>query len=870
MKSITGAILLSCWLIVPSVLGTDRIVIGGLESLDPFDDKEHYSVLLALSGGGARGLAAIGILKAFEEKGIEVAAVAGTSMGGIVGGLYAAGYSPDELISIVHNTAFGRLFTNTPARKTMFLTQRQERGRHLLSVRFDGLAPIIPQALTAGQRLTSLLTTLTTKANYHCNGDFNKLPIPFKTISTDIVTGREVILDSGSLAEAMRAAMAFPLAFTGLEKDGQVLMDGGMVTPIPVELVRQMCDSVSFVVAVNTTSLLLPKDELVTPVDIASQVTTIMTADKLAGQLQQADFVITPPIDDFGSMDFKLKDTLIEIGYQAGKVAADSIIGLLRQERNGTRYTVVQVEVSSSAQTLEDGIRSRLIGQTVNRTELISILKSLTVELSLFRLEGSLTPLNNADNGPKKMLLTITAYPYFLLSDIQFTFVGNTIYDDTMLAQQFKLGDTILTPRTLQQGLDRILNLYYADDFDLVGIRNVAIALNHTEITIVLDEAIIKRIDVEENERTKDWFVRSLFPLKVGQPYSTSGAARGIANIFGTDLFHRVIVDLAPYRSGAIVKIRVEEKKYRQLRLGWHWDDEYQSEELLELLDDNIGGMGLELLLHACYGRDRQRYFAGFKADRILSTYLTGRMRVYHHRLDRHLYAKDGSRADERRENKTGAELRLGQQIARLGTVTAGLTVEEVEYKHSDDRDTEKFGLRIIKIESLVETFNRVPFPETGKKHLFELQFAGKYLGGEVEFTRFFTSLEAYFPLGKHLNYHPKLSVGLSRSGLPPSEKFYLGGMHSFVGFRTEQLSGDKLLVLTNELRLKLPLRLYLTARYDMGDVYTATDQIKLRNVRHGVGLFLALDSPLGPFEFGYGVADSDTDRFYLNIGYSF
>ena len=870
MKSIIAIILLICCLAVAPVGGMDRIVIGGLEGLDPLDTTEHYSVSVALSGGGARGLAAIGILKAFEEKGIDVAAIAGTSMGGIVGGLYAAGYSPDELISITHNLAFGQLLTNTPARKTMFLTQREERERHLISVRFDGLMPVIPQGLTAGQRLTSLLTTLTTKANYHCAGDFSKLPIPFKTISTDIITGHEVIHERGSLAEAMRATLGFPLAFTGLEKDGQLLMDGGMVMPIPVELVRKMCDSVTFVVAVNTTSPLLSKDELVTPVDIASQVTSIMTADKLAAQLRVADFAMEPPIDDFGLMDFKFRDTLIEIGYQTGKAAADSIVRLLRQQRQGMKYTMAQVEADSSASTVGDAVRKRLLGKTINRTQLVGTLKSVVIDLNLFQLEVEPTLLGISPKGTKEVLLSIRAQPNLRLSDIRFIFVGNTIYDDTVLTARFNFSDTFLTPRLLQQGLDSIVNLYKTDGFDLAGITEVAIDPGQNRITVVIDEAIINRIDIVENERTKDWFVRSHFPLKVGQPYSTSRASQGIANIYGTDLFNRVMVDLAPYREGAIVKIRVEEKKHRQLRLGWHWDDEYKSEEFIEILDDNIGGIGLQLLFHARFARDRQEYFTSFKADRIFKTYLTSKVCVYRRQLDRHLFDKEGSRTGERAEVKTGVELRLGQQIARLGVVTAGFTVEEVEYKHPDENVTEQFGLRIFRIQSVVETFNRVPFTETGKKHLFELRFVGKFLGGEVEFTRFFTSVEAYFALGKRLNYHPKVALGLSRSGLPVSEKFYLGGMRSFVGFRTHQLSGDKVFVLSNELRMKLPLRLYLTGRYDIGEVYTATDQIKLRNLRHGVGIFLALDSPIGPLEFGYGVADTDEERFYFNVGYSF
>ncbi|MEW5995634.1 MAG: patatin-like phospholipase family protein, partial [Candidatus Zixiibacteriota bacterium] len=144
MKSRILIILLLAVLITRDLLAHERVVIGGLDGLDPDDTREHYAVLLALSGGGARGLATIGLLKAFEEKGIDVAAVAGVSMGGIVGGLYAAGYTPEELETLVRDINFDELFSNAPKRTSMFLTQREERERHLMSVRFDGVVPVIP------------------------------------------------------------------------------------------------------------------------------------------------------------------------------------------------------------------------------------------------------------------------------------------------------------------------------------------------------------------------------------------------------------------------------------------------------------------------------------------------------------------------------------------------------------------------------------------------------------------------------------------------------------------------------------------------------------------------------------------------------
>ncbi len=866
MKSLFAYTVVAVMLLSGIAGASDTLLIGGLDGLDLYDDRETYSVSLALSGGGARGLSVIGLLKAFEEKSVKVCAIAGTSMGGIIGGLYASGYTPDELDSVVVGLSFGELFSNSPSRKTMLLTRRQESDRHLLSIRFDGLRPVIPRALTAGQKLTSLITDLTTRANYQCGANFSRLPIPFKTISTDIVSGTEVVLDTGSLADAMRATMAFPLAFTGLESEDQVLMDGGMVTPIPVELVRKMCDTVDVVVAVNTASKLMSKEDLVTPVDIANQVTSIMTADQLARQLESADYVIEPPIDDFVSSDFRFKDSLIRIGYLHGLIAADSIISLTEHRRQSDSMFISGVEVNSLSESNSSAIRERLTGRTMSRRELVSQLKSLARELNLFRLAVRNTQIESTGVSPGKVSLHISGFENFRLSETWLRFSGNTVFESPVLARELFTDDSLITPHSLKRGLEQITALYEASGFDLVNVKNVQIDPENRTIDIEIDEAVIERIDVEQNELTKDWYIRSYFTLEAGQPYSTAQASRGVANIYGTDLFDRVTVRVLPSDSGAVVKIGVEEKKSYQLRLGWHWDDEYRSEQFIELLDDNVGGIGLQYLLHARYAQERQNYYATFKTDRILNTYLTSRINFFHRRIDRSIYLDD-IEIGERKERKTGFDLIFGQQIARFGTVSVGFTLQEIEYANTDTGIKRKFGLRIVKFESLLENFDRLPFPNTGNRHVLQLQLAGKYIGGDDEFTRFYASFETYFPIGQYVNYHPHVALGVSRSGLPPSEQFFLGGLHSFVGFRTHQLAGDKMFILSNEIRVKLPLMLYLIGRHDMGEVYVSSDQIKLRNLRHGVGLSLALDSPIGPFEFGYGIVNSDIDQFYVNIG---
>ncbi|MDX9858848.1 MAG: patatin-like phospholipase family protein [candidate division Zixibacteria bacterium] len=850
----------------------ERVRLGGLDGLDPLGDSTDYPVLLALSGGGARGLAAIGVLKAFEEKNLTIRGIAGTSMGGIVGGLYACGYTPDELADTVGAFDFSEVFSNQPARSTMFQTRRADRDRHLVTIRFDGITPYIPQGLTTGQKLTALFTRLTTKANYLAGGDFSRFVVPFVTVSTDVVSGELVPLRGGSLSDAMRATMAFPLAFTGVETDGRLLMDGGMLAPVPVDLARALVDSVSFVVAVNTTSPLVGKDDLTTPVDIAGQVTSIMTADQLRDQLSRASYVVTPAIESYSSSDFDSKDSLIALGYRAGLSAADSIIALQEAQHRARLVRIHAVRVAGVDRFHADRLHAELIDRLMSRRELIAHLRSFYREVEPFQIEAIIRDavLDEGMSSDHAVDVEIVVEPALPRERVTVTFDNNAIYDDSTLTSLMRLSDGDISARDLRAGIDSIRAQYRRDGYDFADIRTISYNRDSARVTIAVDEAIIRRIDVENNSRSRDWLIRSYFPFRVGQPYSTSGAAQGVSNLYGTDLFDRVSVDLIPYRGGAIVKIQVVEKRYTQLRVGWHWVDEYQSEEFFELRDDNLYGVGLEALAHARVGKDRWQYFVKGKLDRIFFTYMTAQTRLFYERIDRSLFSSRGVELGEREEERWGGEFTIGQQIARLGTVTAGLTTEAIRWYDKVEDAGNRMSLRSLTLESRVENLDHVPFPTSGNQHHFKLQLTGEVFGGDVEFTKYYSSLESYWTFGTALTVHPRVAIGLSRTGMPPPEKFYVGGAQSFVGYHTDELSGDKVFLFNQEVRLNLPLNLYAIARFDIGDVYSSTDQIKLRNLRHGYGAFAAYSSPLGPIEFGYGRADDDVDQFYFNAGFAF
>ena len=199
----------------------------------------HPRVAVVLSGGGAKGVAHISALKVIEEVGIPVDYVVGTSMGSIIGGLYAIGYSPTQLDSLVRSQDWEWLLSDKPKRDYRTLTEQENEVRYILSVPMTRKGSLLkPESLARGQNIGDMFAALT--IGFHDSIDFRRLPVPFACIATDITDGSEVILNRGVLAEAMRASMAIPGVFSPVRKDGMILVDGGLVNNFPVDVARNM------------------------------------------------------------------------------------------------------------------------------------------------------------------------------------------------------------------------------------------------------------------------------------------------------------------------------------------------------------------------------------------------------------------------------------------------------------------------------------------------------------------------------------------------------------------------------------------------------------------------------------------------------
>ncbi|MBN1894063.1 patatin-like phospholipase family protein, partial [bacterium] len=230
-------------------------------------EQDRPKIGLVLSGGGARGFAHIAVLKMLDSLEIPVDYITGTSMGGIAGALYAIGYSGVELERLSFRTDWIEIFTDQSPRHLMPFFQKRETGRYQVEFGISGLLPNAPSGLIYGQKVSLLFSGLTFP--YERVDDFDRLPCPFRCVAVDLVTGNPVVLGSGSLSKAMRATMAIPTIFSPVEYGASLLIDGGVLNNLPVDVVRSM--GAGIVIAVDVGPTLLARKELNTAFDVLEQ-----------------------------------------------------------------------------------------------------------------------------------------------------------------------------------------------------------------------------------------------------------------------------------------------------------------------------------------------------------------------------------------------------------------------------------------------------------------------------------------------------------------------------------------------------------------------------------------------------------------------
>jgi NTE family protein len=269
---------------------------------------------LTLSGGGAKGLAHIGILEAIDSAGLRVDCITGTSMGSIIGSLYAAGYSGKEIERIARDIDWNFLFSGKPSIRNVSIDEKAEFDNYAIEVPFENGKFKIKTGIIEGQEIWLKFQELFLPV-YDIK-DFSKFSIPFKCVATDISTGKAVVLDQGELVTAIRASMALPSIFTPIDYKDTKLVDGGVVRNFPVSDVKAM--GADYIIGVNLSQGLLKAKELTTAIDILYQIGFYKDADDFEHQLKLCNLLIQPRVEKFSAAAFSGADSIIVIGKQTG------------------------------------------------------------------------------------------------------------------------------------------------------------------------------------------------------------------------------------------------------------------------------------------------------------------------------------------------------------------------------------------------------------------------------------------------------------------------------------------------------------------------------------------------------------------------
>jgi predicted acylesterase/phospholipase RssA len=811
------------------------LCFGRLASAQP-SDTQHMDlrpgVSLVLSGGGPQGFSHIGVLDVLDSAHVPINLIVGTSIGAAIGGLYAAGYTPDELSDFAERTDWTDVLDlNGDTHREERRLSQKDAVQGVLSLRFTGFfEPVIPQALSSGQRLTMLLNSMIIKAPGGVAQDFlHDLRVPFIAIATDIVKGERRLLTHGDLTEAIRASVTLPFRFDPLSTDTSILMDGGLLANIPTDVAHDA--GAPIIVVSNATSKLRTRDELQTPWDVADQVISLMMERQYAASLKLADVVIrsdaTVTANDYSSIA-----SSIEAGRVAARNALPDILRKLHALQPSTNETalphdtllpVLQAIVVHSTVTLPDSVLDR--ARNLRGLPLLAGPGEQAIENSIvewYRNSGySLAHIDSVTSDGSTGTLTL--------------------FMDEGHIESIKIqGNGFIHP-------DLILRELPFSRQDVFRAADAERALENLSATGLFDYATI----------------RVYYDSAVSDPHTAS-----------------VLVTVQPRASNVI-------------RLGVLADNDFGAQFSTELANENLLGTGLMVSLRGGLGPASRYASLTTDAPRLFRSSATLLAEIYTGYKDIPKYdlvtvIHEGklvsTQQDIVRESRDlGIRLRAGGQLGRLGALLAEVRRESQQWYSLRDSDKSRDRLQVTTLRGQVALDSRDDrdYPHTGSYASGFIESGIRAFGGEAAFTKLYGEVEQAIPLSRLHTLTPALSAGYGDL-LPRLEQFSLGGMESFYGLQQYELRGGQIATASLTYQIAIPHVLFfptfVSIRYDLGAIWPQPEAIKFETLLHGVGAQVGLRTPFGLARFALGEAFRfTTDQnhpialtnpaFYFSIG---
>lgn len=855
---------------------------AGLRIAVPLERKNQPRIGLALAGGGAKATAAIGVLKVLAKEGIPVAAIAGTSMGAGIGSLYAAGYSPEEIERIFISADWNDLYRDTPARS--FLTQEQKTAgsRHLLTFTFHGGRFIPPSGLTAAQKLTNLWMVKTLAASFEADLDFDKLRVPFRAVATDIETGEVVVLDHGLLHEAARASAAIPGVFQPVELEGRLLVDGGLVNNLPVDVARSM--GVDIVIAVDTSKKLEKRDHLTSAMDILSQSISVEVRRMSELQAAQADLVIAPITTDYTFTDFPAIGNIIIKGEEAAQAALPSLRELLRSKTPGeqavSHFHITDLVIRGNDTIPDAAIRTAMAPVLAPR-EATDIDLNAALE-AVFNLGGFSQASLRIQRQQDRDAAWLDVRENPVVKAIVCS--GNTIVStaELLAALTWQIGRPLNDVR-LGSELGRIEERYRTNGYLLARVAHVGMKPDGHTLELVLYEGRVDSISLAGQKETRPSLIRREIKTKVNKPLNLDTIAYDIQHLYALNYFEFLAVDIAKSpQDGVALTFRIKEKPTGTVRLGLRYDLEDGFTGLTDLVVDNVTGRGLKLFLNTRYGNYTDATL-GYNSPILLRSYFMHTVQAYYRQRDYFLY-QDGRKISALDITRIGADFAFGYEWFRFGDTY-------LRYRYTSDRSSETLGLSPLEkhdhiaslaLLSTVDTRDSITFPEQGALLKGSYETSGRPFGKGAGFIKTNVFTQGNFPVTERMTLVLEGSAGLGKGTLPYQEQFGIGGADyilgiPLLGYQRREFIGSyemgfsaawrwKIL----EYQLKAVKAVYLTVTGQAANVWDDRNRVAVKDLRNGCGLGLSADSLIGPLRLDFAAGEGGRRTVYFSAGFDF
>ncbi|RPI67281.1 MAG: hypothetical protein EHM43_08965, partial [Ignavibacteriae bacterium] len=774
-------------------------------------------LVLVLTGGGARGAAQIGVLKEFDRQGIQPDAIVGTSIGAVIGGLYASGYSGVEIEQIFSTINWDDVLAlgDDTKRQSLFFAQKQEEDRSLLDLRFRDFKFLAPQSLGGSARFVAILQDLLWRSPYNTVTDFDHLRCQFRAVATNLVDGTWVSLSHGNLATAIQASASFPLRYAPVRFGDSILVDGGLVANIPVRAAKELGGDL--VIVVNSVGDYLPPSDLDDAISVADQALTASMKQLDTAYLREADMVIAPRLAGITTFDFDRVPDCIAAGESAGREMSKTIKNRLRDIQNKQLAENPPPPYDPDAQTAE-----------IMRTIILSVDLRASFDARAIAVVDS------------------------LITDVS----GRGWSDGFVRHYRVKLNTAL-----------------HEGGYPLAYVRAMAYDSTKKELTIHIDQGRIHDVLIDPRRPVKLADVRQEFTFPPGSMITTEQLQRTADNLRGSDLFDDVDIAIVPSSdSGIDLIVGAQDRGNQIVRLGARIDNERYTQGSVDLIHQNLFASGVRIGIHGVLSPRIGEISGVLELPRIAGSLWTATLRgytsfrnvwIYTNAIDAPANRPERDRTAEYSEDRYGARLSAGRQLERNGVILGEFRWEQQRYRDLASATPPDYQ-PLASLRGIVrwDDRDRIDFATDGRVIDIFFESSVLSLSDGISFTKASALAKTVLGLGGTTTLTPSFLIGAADRTLPGPELFSLGGQDLFFGMREDEERGRQIVVGNLDASVQLPFDVffdtYLSVRYDIGAIWEVPEKIRIADLQHAYGVTVGIDTPIGPARFSVG------QRFYF------